>query len=71
MTPPEEYRAILPFLRAMKNPLPFYLKCFDKLLIPYTQGETKAQPVNPVSQKLEENRIFQTPKPGYLRPNPS
>ncbi|PUU79141.1 hypothetical protein B9Z19DRAFT_1177065 [Tuber borchii] len=54
-----------------EKPTFFCLKCFDKLLIPYTQGETKAQPVDPFSQKLDENPIFQTPKPGYLRPSPS
>ena len=54
-----------------EKPTFFCLKCFDKLLIPYTQGETEAQPVDPFSQKLEENQIFQTPKPGYFRPSPS
>ena len=54
-----------------EKPTFFCLKCFDKLLIPYTQGETEAQPVDPFSQELEENLIFQTPKPGYFRPSPS
>jgi len=49
----------------------FCLQCFDKLLMPYTLGETKVQPTDPFSHTLVANISFQTPKPGYLRPSPS
>jgi len=54
-----------------EKPTFFCLQCFDKLLMPYTLGETKVQPTDPFSHKLVENQKFQTPKPGYLRPSPS
>ncbi|KAG0135221.1 hypothetical protein HOY82DRAFT_600996 [Tuber indicum] len=49
----------------------FCLECFDKLLMPYTQGRGKAEPTDPFSQVPATNEMFHPPQPGYLRPSPS
>ncbi|KAG0642149.1 hypothetical protein HOY80DRAFT_1108628 [Tuber brumale] len=49
----------------------FCLPCFDRLLMPYTQGRGNSRPTDPFSQILATNEKLHPPQPGYLRPSPS